>query len=105
MVNEVAAVRALQEKRIAGYATDVLYPAAEKASDYAQSPLWSYYLELCGDQYTPPLDGPNLLILPHIGGSVFSLFASLLDELLPQMFAKLGVNPSPSDEPPSTQIL
>lgn len=115
MVDEYAAVKALREGLIAAYATDVLYPDVEKSRQPEPrtdedgnlrqgSPLWRYYLELCGDRDIPSVNGPNLLILPHIAGSVEELFSALLDELIPELLRRLKIaSPSePAPSPPQT---
>lgn len=96
MVDEEAIVCALREQRIAGYATDVLYADAEQSGDPEKSPLWQFYLECCDGEVLPPLGSQNLVITPHIGGSVEKLFAAFLDELVPPTLERIGIAPASS---------
>lgn len=76
LIDEVAVLAALKEGRLRGVAVDVLNAPVERGSIFSRSDLWQYRLEAHDEN-------PNLLITPHIAGSVDS-------DLLPMWAFTLG---------------
>ena len=65
IVNEEDILKALKEKQIAGYGTDVLAGELEFADNFSNHPLVEY-----------SKNNQNLIIVPHIGGMTYESRAS-----------------------------
>jgi lactate dehydrogenase-like 2-hydroxyacid dehydrogenase len=91
VADESAVVRALQSGAIAGYASDVLEDAVEKSQEFDSSPLWQLAKSSGKDGHCILQGGPNLILLPHIGGSTQEAMDSFCSVIIPRILDRLGV--------------
>jgi hypothetical protein len=91
VVDESAVVRALEAGTIAGYASDVLEDAVEKSQDFDSSPLWQLAKRSGKGGHYILQGGPNLILLPHIGGSTQEAMDSFCSVIIPNILDRIGV--------------
>jgi phosphoglycerate dehydrogenase-like enzyme len=92
IVNEAAALAALETGKLYGLATDVLNETAEATGDPVHSPLWQAAIA----QHDESLQGTqrlNLIVTPHMGGTTRDAIESVASEVVRRLLGALGLPP------------
>lgn len=84
LVDEDTLVEALENKKIAGYAADVINRKAESTGDPRYSPIWRLAI-------AAPQDASPVYLTSHVGGSIRSVQDAISEMVILEFLVRLGV--------------